>query len=326
MRRRRNVGVLLVVLMLHLAGAASADEIRVLTSGGFAAALAELGPRFERDAHATVAITEGATLGAGPDSIPSRLQRGEPADVLIMSAAALDELIKAGKVAAGSRVDLGRSGIGMAVKAGASKPDIRTVAALTQTLLHAQSIAVSSSISGVYLRTELFQRLGVADRVLPKTRIVETGRVGTAVARGDAEIGFQQTSELVPLGGIDYVGPLPADVQRTTVFAAGIVSGAANAAGARRLIDFLASPAARDAIRRSGLDPVRAAGRRPDASPIAPLVLVGGGYDAPTRWSGTAGAPVAAPALLPARNESGSIRERASSTLTPGGRFFTAET
>jgi molybdate transport system substrate-binding protein len=256
MRRARTIALLLALLLLHAASAASAEEIRVLTSGGFAAALAELTPRFERTAQVTVAITEGGTLGNGPDSIPSRLQRGEPADVLIMSAAALDDLIKAGKVASGSRVDLGRSGIGMAVKAGAAKPDIHTVAALKQTLLDAKSIAVSSSISGVYLRTELFERLGIAPHVLPKTKTIETGRVGTAVARGEAEIGFQQTSELVPLSGIDYVGPLPAEVQRITVFAAGIVSGAANAGGARRLIEFLASAAARDAIRRSGLDPL----------------------------------------------------------------------
>lgn len=228
----------------------------MLTSGAFAAAIADLGPEFERTAGIKVTIAEGGTLGDGPDSIPSRLRRGEPVDVLIMSATALDDLVKAGKIVRGSRADLAQSGIGMAVKTGAPRPDIHTVDALKRTLLDAKSVAVSSSISGVYLTTELFPALGIADEVLPKVQRVATGRVGAVVARGDAEIGFQQTSELVPLTGIDYVGPLPAAVQRTTVFAAGIVAGAANPSDARRLIEFLSTPSAAAAIRKSGLDAV----------------------------------------------------------------------
>jgi molybdate transport system substrate-binding protein len=245
-----------VVSALWLAAPVRGDELRVLTSGAFAAALAELGPQYERTTGTRVIVSEGGTMGTGPDSIPSRLQRGERVDVLIMSATVLEDFAKSGRVVAGSRVDLAQSGIGLAVKSGAPKPDIGSVEALKRALLEARSIAVSSSISGVYLTTELFPKLGVADRIASRLKRIDTGRVGSVVARGEADIGFQQTSELVTLSGIDYVGPLPAEVQRTTVFAAAIVTGAANGDGGRRLIQFLSSPTARDPIKKSGLDPV----------------------------------------------------------------------
>jgi molybdate transport system substrate-binding protein len=255
--RARTAGVVLAAILLWAAAPARGEEIRVLTSGAFAAALGELGPQFQHATKIDVVVAEGGTLGSGPDTIPGRLARGESVDVLIMSASALDDLVRAGKVEQGSRMDLGKSGIGMAVRAGTPHPDISTVDALRQTLLHAKSIAFSSSISGVYLSTELFQKLGIADQVLPRSKRIEVGRVGAAVARGEAEIGFQQKSELVTVPGIEYVGPLPEPVQRTTVFAAAIVRGAINAAGAKQLIEFLAGPSARQAILRSGLDPVR---------------------------------------------------------------------
>jgi molybdate transport system substrate-binding protein len=232
-----------------------ADEIRVMTSGAFTAAYLELIPSFERATHDTVVTSYGGSMGGAPDSIPSRLQRGEPVDVVIMAASALDDLIKQGKVVAGSRVDLVRSSIGMAVRAGTPKPDISTVEALTRTLLRAASIAYSSSASGVYLSTELFPRLGIADRIAAKSRR-ESEPVGAVVARGGAEIGFQQISELRPVAGIDIVGPLPRGAQRVTVFAAGIVSGARRPEAAKALIAFLASPASAAAIRKSGLEPV----------------------------------------------------------------------
>jgi molybdate transport system substrate-binding protein len=256
-----RIGIAAAVAVLWLAAPVRSEELRVLTSGAFAAALAELGPQYERTTATRVIIGEGGTMGRGPESIPSRLQRGEPVDVLIMSATVLADFVKAGQVVAGSRVDLAQSGIGMAVKAGAPKPDIGSVEALKRTLLGARSIAVSSSISGVYLTTELFPKLGIAERIAPRVKRIETGRVGSVVARGEAEIGFQQTSELVTLPGIDYVGPLPEEVQRTTVFAAAIVTGAASVPAARRFIQFIAGPAARDAIRKSGLEATIAAVR-----------------------------------------------------------------
>jgi molybdate transport system substrate-binding protein len=254
-RAARTVALLVASLLLA-ASATSAQEVRVMTSGGFTAPFLELVPEFERSAKRKVLTAFGASMGGAPDSIPSRLGRGEPADVVIVASAALDDLIKQGKVVPGSRVDLVRSVIGMAVRTGAPKPDISTVDALTQTLLRANSIAYSASASGVYLSTELFQRLGIADRIEHKAKRIESERVGTVVARGDAEIGFQQVSELLPIAGIDYVGPLPEEVQRVTIFSAGIATGARDPEAAKALIRFLASPAAHAAIATSGLEPV----------------------------------------------------------------------
>jgi len=258
-RARQPKTTAFVIVGLLVAAGAFADEIAVMTSGAFTPAYVQLVPQFERATHHTVVTTLGASMGTGANTIPSRLQRGEMADIVILAAPALDDLIRQGKVVAGSRVDLGRSRIGMAVRAGAPRPDISSIEALKQTLLRARSVAYSSSASGVYISTELFARLGVADQMKGKT-LVSEGAVGPLVASGEAEIGFQQVSELLPVPGIDYVGPLPAAVQRETVFAAGIVSGAHEPAAAKSLLDFFASAAAAPVIRKTGLEPV---GRRP---------------------------------------------------------------
>jgi len=247
---------LLVASTLLSAGAARSQDVKVLISGGFTAAYRGVIPEFERATGHKVATAFGASMGNAPDSIPVRLQRGEPADVLILAGSALDGLIAEGKARAGSRVDLARSSIGIAVRSGAPRPDIRSVEALTRTLLHARSIAYSASASGVYVSTELFQRLGIADQVKGKSRRIESERIAAVVARGDAEIGFQQISELLGVPGADYVGPLPPAVQRVTVFSAGIGTGARDPAVARALITFLASPAAAAAVAKSGLEPV----------------------------------------------------------------------
>jgi molybdate transport system substrate-binding protein len=246
---------LLLASTLLFAVTVYAGEITVMTSGAFTAAYLELVPQFERATKDKI-VTAATSIGTGSDSIPSRIQRGEPVDVVIMADAALDELIRDGKVVAGSRVDLARSSIGMAVRAGALRPDISSVDALRRTLLQAKSIAYSASVSGDYLSTELFQRLGIADQLVGKTRRIERERVGAVVARGEAEIGFQQISELLPVVGIDFVGPLPPEVQRVTVFSAGVAVGARNPDAARALIRALASPDAVPAIARSGLEPI----------------------------------------------------------------------
>jgi molybdate transport system substrate-binding protein len=238
--------------------AVAADEIRVATSGAFTAAYLELAPEFER-ATGHRLVTEATSMGTAASGIPARLRRGDAIDIVIVPERELLRLIEAGLIRAGSRVDLARSAIGLAVRQGAPKPDISSVETLRRTLLDAKSIAYSASVSGVYLSTELFQQLGIADRVLPKSKRIEGERVGAVVARGEAEIGFQQISELLPIPGIDYVGPLPAEVQRVTVIAAGIGAASAHPAEARRLIDFLASPAAAAAIRKSALEPVASA-------------------------------------------------------------------
>ena len=225
-----------------------------MISGAFSAPFLEVIPEFERAAKHKIVTIAGASMGGAPDSIPVRLERGERADVVIMAATALDDQIAQGTVVPGSRVDLVRSGIGMAVRAGAPKPDISSVDALRRTLLAAASIAYSASASGVYVSTELFPRLGIADQVRGRSRRIESERVGAVVARGDAEIGFQQISELLPIAGIDYVGPLPAEVQRVTIFSAGIAAGSTQRDAARALIEFLVSPRVTPAIRKNGLE------------------------------------------------------------------------
>jgi molybdate transport system substrate-binding protein len=246
---------LAVGLSLCVATAARAGEVKVMTSGAFTAAYLELGPRFEQEAREKV-VTLTTTMGVGAESIPNRLARREAVDVVIVASQALDELIRTGAIVASSRVDLVKSEIGMAVRAGAPKPDISSLEAFKRTLLQATSIAYSASVSGDYLSTELFQRLGIAEQVLPKSRRIERERVGAVVARGEAEIGFQQVSELLPIQGIELLGALPAEVQRTTVFSAGVTVHAANPDAARALIRFLASPTAAETIRESGLVPL----------------------------------------------------------------------
>ena len=246
----------IAVAALLLAASGWAADIRVLTSGAFTEPHKQLAPGFERATGHKVLTAYGASMGGAPDSIPIRLQRGEAVDVVILASQALEALIKDGKVVPGSRVDLVRSSIGMVVRAGAPKPDISTVDALKRALLDAKSIAYSASASGVYVSTELYQRLGIADRVAGKSMRIVSERVASAVARGDAEIGFQQVSELLPVKGAEYIGPLPPELQRVTVFSAGIVAGAREPQAARQLIEFYVSPAAAPVIAKSGLEPL----------------------------------------------------------------------
>jgi molybdate transport system substrate-binding protein len=227
-----------------------------MTSGAFTAAYLELLPRLEVVTKKKL-VTAATSIGTGETSIPNRLRLGEPVDVVIVADAVLVEFIKEGLIIAESYTPVARSAIGMAVRAGAPKPDISTVDALKRTLLQAQSIAYSASVSGEYLSNELLQRLGIADQVLSKCRRIEGGeRVGAVVARGEAELGFQQISELLPIPGIDHVTPLPPEVQKVSVFSAGVARSNADLEAAYTLIRFLASPEASGAITKSGLEPV----------------------------------------------------------------------
>ncbi len=232
------------------------DEIRVMTSGAFTAAYLELIPRLELLSKKKL-ITVTTSIGTGENSIPNRLRRGEPADIVIVGDAVLVGFIKDGLIMAESYTPLARSALGMAVRRGAPKPDISTIDALKCTLLQAKSIAYSASVSGEYVTTELFQRLGIADQVLSKSRRVEGGeRVGAVIARGEAEIGFQQLSELLPVPGIDHVTPLPPEVQKVSVFSAGVARSTRDSEAAYTVVKFLASPEAAQAITRSGLEPI----------------------------------------------------------------------
>jgi molybdate transport system substrate-binding protein len=243
-------------LVLSQPASAETETIRVMISGGFSAALRDLAPAYKQQTGHTLEIVAGPSMGTTPQAIPNRLARGEQADVVIMVGYALDDLIKAGTVAADSRVDLARSPIAMAVRAGAPKPDISTVDRFRQALLNARSIAYSDSASGVYIQNEMFPKLGIADAVRTKSKMIPATPVGEVVARGDAEIGFQQLSELRPVPGIDIVGVIPPEVQKITVFAGGVVTNAQHGASARALLAFLASLAAAPSIANSGLEPI----------------------------------------------------------------------
>lgn len=262
--RRRNFSAAASALLLAVIAAAAArapqtkvEKITVVTSGAFTAAYLQLVPEYERASHTKLLTEFGPSMGTTHNAIPIRLERGEVIDVVIMAAPALDDLIKHGKVRAESRVDLVESKMGMAVKAGAPRPDISTLDALKRALLAAKSIAYSDSASGVYLSTELFPKLGIADQIKAKCRKIEADPVGGVVASGEVEIGFQQISELRPVKGIDIVGELPPGAQRITVFAAGIPVTSTQPEAAKALIQWLASPAAYAAIKKSYLEPVK---------------------------------------------------------------------
>jgi molybdate transport system substrate-binding protein len=236
---------LLLIGLLLLPGLAArpawAEDILVVSSGGFAAAYKELAPAFEKATGNTLVAEWGPSMGTTNDAVPQRLARKEPIDVVIMVGYALGKLVDAG---------------GVVVKAGAPHPDVSTIAGLKAALLAAPSIAYSDSASGVYIQNEMFKKLGIEDQVRSKAQMIPAEPVGAVVARGEAALGFQQISELKPIAGIDLVGPLPPGAQQVTVFSGGVLVSSTHKAGARALLAFLSSPAAADAIRRSGMDPM----------------------------------------------------------------------
>ncbi|HLI99750.1 MAG TPA: substrate-binding domain-containing protein [Bradyrhizobium sp.] len=239
---------------------AFAADIQVMISSGFHGAYSELGPAFERASGHHLNTTRGPSMGDSPEAIPTRLTRGQAADVVILDGAAADELGKRGLVSADSKIELARSLIGMVVREGAAKPDISSVAALRNTLLAAQSIAYSDSGSGTYLSTTLFQKLGIANQIAGKSRKVRgppSGEpVAAVVARGEAEIGFQQVAELIHVPGITFVGALPAEVQPMFSFAGVLTKTAREGEAARALLLFLSSKEAAPVIAKAGLMPL----------------------------------------------------------------------
>ena len=230
-----------------------------MISAGFYQVYAELGPAFERATGHRLVTTRGPSMGDSPEAIPTRLSRGETADVVILDGGAADELAKRGIVRAGSKIDLAKSQIGMVVRAGAVKPNISSIEAFKRTLLDAASIAYSDSGSGTYLSTTLFAKLGVADQVARKSRKVRgppSGEpVAAVVARGEAEIGFQQVSELIHVAGVTFVGALPAELQPGFSFVGAITTAARQPDGALALLRFLASADAASTILKNGLTP-----------------------------------------------------------------------
>lgn len=241
-----------------LAHSAWAVDLHVMNSGGFTAAYKLLAPKFEAKSGDTLEIAYGPSMGNAPEAIPHRLERKEPADVVIMVGYALDKLIAEGKVIPGSRVELADSRIGMSVRAGEPKPDISSVEAFRKTLLAAKSVAYSDSASGVYVQNELFKKMGIEAQMKPKATMVPKIPVASVVANGDYQLGFQQVSELLPVQGAEFVGKIPESLQSVTRFAAGIPVGAAHPREARQLLDFLASPEAAPDVASTGLDPLSA--------------------------------------------------------------------
>lgn len=236
-----------------LSSVALAQEITVMISGGFKAALEQLRPVYETQSGNQIVIVPGPSMGKTPQAIPNRLARGEKADVVIMVGDALTSLEKAGRTAPGSRTELADSPIGMVVKQGAPVPAINTPDALRQTLLQARSIAYSDSASGRYVSTALFKKLGIEAQVETRARMVERIPVASEVAKGKYAVGFQQVSELLPEPGVTFVGELPDSVQYITRFAGAVTNNAAHAAEGRALLAFLASPDAQKVVRATGM-------------------------------------------------------------------------
>ena len=224
--------------------------MRVLCTNGLKTVMLDLAPEFERAIGTKAVITWGSANG-----LLKELEAGAGGDLAILTAEAIDDLIKEGKVVAGSRVDLARSGIGVAVRKGAPKPDIGSSDALRRVLLAAKSVAHSKTgMSGIYFPTVL-ARLGIADEMKPKIVTPEPGTpVGEVVAKGGAEIGVQQISERLPVAGIEIVGPLPAALQRITIFSAGVLVAAKEPDAARALVQFVAT-ASRPLLKDKGLEP-----------------------------------------------------------------------
>ena len=257
-KRGRMARLLILTMAPLMASLAIADEIHVASSGGFAAAYRALAPGFEARTGHTLLTVWGPSMGETSGAIPKRLERAEPIDVVIMVGDALDKLVSQGRVDdAGHRL-LANSTIGVAVPAGAARPDVGSVEGLKQALLQARSIAYSDSASGEYLSKVLFPRLGIAEQIRGKSRMIPAEPVAQVVARGEADLGFQQVSELLPVQGIDFVGEIPAETQQLTPFSAGIVTGSKEHAAAQALIDYLASDEAAALIRKTGLTPATA--------------------------------------------------------------------
>ena len=223
--------------------------MKIIASLPLKAAYLELVPRFE-SARAVQAPAEWVGIA----DIRKRMQAGEAADGVIGSAALVDELIAGGALQRGSRVDLVKCGAGVAVRKGAPRPDISSTAALYRALRAASSIVYSSGPSGLYL-AELFKRNGLAEELKDRLRQAPPGTlVGELVARGEAQICFQQMPELLQVQGVDVVGPLPADIQVVTVFSGGVPVKSSDPEGARALFAFLRSEQAQPVIRRCGME------------------------------------------------------------------------
>jgi molybdate transport system substrate-binding protein len=248
---------LVLITGLAIPSHAFASEIKVLCTSALTGAMEKLGPQFERETGNKLVLSYGATGG-----LLNRVKNGEAADVVIVTAPALDNLVKLGKIVEQGRTPIAQTGVGIAIRRGAPRPDISSAEALKRTLLAAKSIAYSDpaggGVSGIVF-AQVVEKLGIADQLKPKTKLVPggSGSPGALAASGEVEIAVAMMSELMPVAGAEVVGPLPPGLQSLTVFSAGVSASAANPAAAKQLILFLSSPAAAPVLREAGLEPAK---------------------------------------------------------------------
>jgi len=242
---------LLAPLVISAAVPAGAAEITMIASNAVKEPYLELIPEFEKATGHRVKID-----WVGTDDALRRVGGGEVADIVIAPAYAIDTLIKQGRLAEGSRLDVAKSTIGVAIRPGAPRPDLSSGEGLKRSLLASKRIVISAGPSGKYLAT-LFQKMGIADQLKAKTTQLAPGESpGLSLARGEGDIGFTQVSELLAIKGIEYLGPVPADFQSVTIFSAGLGKGAPQADAAKALLKFVTAPHALPVLKRMGLEPV----------------------------------------------------------------------
>jgi molybdate transport system substrate-binding protein len=260
---RKDTGPLMNALAIVLSAAllawpiSATAQVKVIMSGGFSGAYEQLLPEFERTSGIRVTTGSGASQGTGPQTIGAQLANGVAADVVILSREGLEELVAAKRIVAGSEVDLARVGLGVAVRAGTPKPDVSTVEAFKQAVVAARTVSASST-SGIWLMKDLFPRLGIANKIDVKITPRGTGAAGM-VAEGGAGVAVLPVSEILTAKGVDYAGSLAPDIQFLQVFAAAMVAGSGEVDNAKRLIAFLTSPRAAEAIKKSGMEPASSA-------------------------------------------------------------------
>src|SRR6516225_8365685 len=246
---------LVIFVTLPFWPVAASAQLNVLISGGFSGAYEQLLPEFERTSGIKVTTGSGASQGTGPQTIAAQLARGVPADVVILSREGLSELIAAKRIVAGTDVDLARVPLGVAVRAGTPKPDVSTVEAFKQVVLKAKTVAIPGSTSGIWLTADLFPRLGIAERI--NVTVTPRGKDATGmVAAGGADVAVMPVSEIMHAPGVEFAGSIAPEIQFIQVFSAAVVSGSGEIEGSKRLIKFLASARASEAIRNSGMEPL----------------------------------------------------------------------
>ena len=243
------------IIALFISNTAIA-QLEVMISGGFQGPYTQMLPSFEKMTGIKVITKSGASQGSGPKTIKAQLLAGTSADVVILSREGLAELIAMNKILANSDVDLAQVPIGLAVPTGNVKPDILTTKAFSDALVNAKKIVVPGSTSGIYLTKEIFPKLGISDQI--SVQITERGAQATTIlANRQANIAIQPSSELINVAGIDYVGPIPENLQLIQTFAAAITTNVANLDAAKKLIEYISSPIAAGPIKNSGMNAIQ---------------------------------------------------------------------